>query len=83
MISYFSCNIASEESEHDSELDDTCIYTESSDFEQSICALKIEDSKQDDYDVNTDPLESPPLKVPKLSVRCRVSKSKIRNDPPP
>ena len=77
LTSYFNDKIASEESEHDSELDDTCIYTENSDSEQSICAHEFQDSEQDDYDDDADPLESPLLKVPRLGVRCRVCKGKI------
>ena len=61
-------------------MDDTCIYTENSDSEQSICAHELEDSEQDDYDDDADPLESPLLKVPRLGVRCRVCKGKIRKD---
>ena len=41
LTSYFNNKIASEESEHDSELDDTCIYTENSDFEQSKFAPEM------------------------------------------
>ena len=77
LTSYFNDKIASEESEHDSELDDTCIYTENSDSEQSICAHEIEDSEQDDYDNDANPLESPLLKVSRLVMRCRVCKGKI------
>ena len=55
-----------------------CIYTENS--EQSICAPEIEDSEHDGYDEDADPLESPPLIVPRLGVRCRASKDKIWKD---
>ena len=72
LTSCFSHKIASEESEHDLELDNT--YTENSDSEQGICAPEIEDSEQDDYDDDADPLESPPLKVSRLGVRCRATK---------
>ena len=56
-------------------MNDTCIYTENS--EQSIGAPEIENSEQDDFNNDADPLESPLLKVPRLGVRCRASKDKI------
>ena len=40
----------------------------------------FEDSEQDDYDDDADPLESQPLKVPRLGLRCRASKDKTQKD---
>ena len=43
--------------------------TESSEQSIHVCASEIEDSEQDDDDIHDD---APPLKVPRLGMRCRA-----------